>query len=153
MLESLRLYAEDLHPGNKSILEKYFSGNYFLIFAVAHGIHLLELLSFVYLSGTQLVPYRLAGGFLAYVLIFVMPWLKVRNENNKLSDARISALGYVYLFYVWFIFFMTYIGRLNGSFSNNGVSRLEYMVLLGWVCLMLGAKISGMLIYKSKPLS
>lgn len=72
-----------LYPGNQAILEKYFSGNYFLIFAVAHGIHLIELLNFVYWSGTELVPYRVAGGFLAYLLIFIMPWVKFRLENNK----------------------------------------------------------------------
>src|SRR6185295_2992030 len=62
-----------LHPNKKESLVGLLSENYYLVFAVAHGIHLIELLSFVTLSGTELVPYRVAGGFLAYLMIFLMP--------------------------------------------------------------------------------
>src|SRR6188768_2769616 len=47
------------------------------IFAIAHGIHLVELLSFVYLSKPNLIPIRLAGGFVAYIFIFAMPFLQL----------------------------------------------------------------------------
>ena len=57
----------------KSIL----SDKYYLVFAIAHGIHLVELLTYVYLSGIPLVPIRLAGGFLAYLFIFAMPWIEI----------------------------------------------------------------------------
>ena len=139
-----------LYPGNQAILEKYFSGNYFLIFAVAHGIHLIELLNFVYWSGTELVPYRVAGGFLAYLLIFIMPWVKFRLEKNKISDARFNTLTTVYCYYTWFIFFMTYIARLNGSFANAGDSHAVHITLMGWVCVILGIKLIGVIANKSK---
>ena len=139
-----------LHPNKKSLLHGFLSENYFLIFAIAHGIHLIELLSFVYLSGTELVLYRVAGGFLAYVIIFLMPWLKFRADRGELSGERLTAIGYVYIFYVWFIFFMTYIGRLNGAFSRPGETHLEHRVLMGWVCIMLGIKIAGLFLKKSK---
>ena len=139
-----------LHPHKKSLLETLLSRNYFLFFAVAHGIHLIELLSFVSLSGTELVPYRVAGGFLAYVLIFLMPWVKFRQENKKISDARFNALATVYLFYAWFIFFMTYIARLNGSFDNADNSRTVHVLLMGWVCVMLAIKLIGVIVSKSK---
>src|SRR5262245_31303857 len=105
-----------LHPQRKELLSRSLSENYFLAFAIAHGIHLMELLSFVYLSGTELGPYRLAGGFLAYVLIFLMPWFKMRVDAGGLSPGVFSRIGSVYLVYVWFIFFMTYVGRINNDF-------------------------------------
>lgn len=139
-----------LHPNRKSSLTAVLSENYFLAFAVAHGIHLIELLSFVTLSGTLLVPYRVAGGFLAYLLIFLMPILKSRKDAGKLSEVRFNNIGFVYIFYVWFIFFMTYIARISGSFSNPGDNHLEHRVLMGWVCVMLGIKLSGLFLKKSK---
>src|ERR1043165_6305888 len=42
----------------------------FLLFAILHGIHLVELVSYVRLSGTELIPIRVAGGFVAYAMIF-----------------------------------------------------------------------------------
>ena len=121
-----------------SKMKTFFS---FLVFAIAHGIHLLELLSYVRLSGIPLVPYRLAGGFIAYAMIFFMPWFKVRAEMGKINEKRMHQLEYVYLFYVWFIFFMTYLSRVNGSFPNAGGSHTEHVALMGWVCAMLGARL------------
>src|SRR6266481_5176603 len=46
-----------LYPKDKRILTFYFSEKFFLAFAIAHGIHLIELLSYAGLSGTTLVPY------------------------------------------------------------------------------------------------
>lgn len=130
-----------LYPGKLTMLEGILSRRYFLVFAVAHGIHLVELLSYVYLAGIVLVPYRVAGGFLAYSLIFLMPWFQHRLENGSLEQTRFRATAMVYLFYVWFIFFMTYIARLNGSFQNAGGTWAEHVILMGWVCLMLAFKI------------
>ena len=139
-----------LYPRDKGVLHFYLSEKFFLAFAVAHGIHLGELLSYVWLSGTVLVPYRLAGGFIAYVLIFVMPVIQQRAEVGKLSPKRYQSIGYVYLFYVWLIFFMTYVGRLRAELPNAGGSREEYLTLIGWVVVMLGIKIVYMLSKKSK---
>ena len=130
-----------LYPQSRTSLPSYFSGKYFLVFAFAHGIHLLELLSYVYLAGIELVPYRVAGGFLAYSMIFAMPWFQGLSIGGKISPMRFQTLGYVYLFYVWLIFFMTYVSRVNGSFPNAGGSHLEHVILMGWVCVMLGIKL------------
>ncbi len=140
-----------LYPNDKRALTFYFSENFYLAFAIAHGIHLIELLSYVKLSGTILVPYRVAGGFLAYVIIFLMPFFQHRAETGKLSAARYQSLGMVYLFYVWLIFFMTYVGRLRAELPNAGGTREEYLTLIGWVILMLGMKIVFMFIQRSKP--
>jgi hypothetical protein len=129
----------------KSIL----SEDYFLIFAIAHGIHLLELLSYVYLSGITLIPYRVAGGFIAYSFIFLMPWLEKLHHQTKLTSKQFSITTLLYLYYVWLIFFMTYLSRVQGSFPNAGGSYAEHIMLLGWVALMLGIKLSELIFKKS----
>jgi len=140
-----------LYPKDKIVLTFYLSEKFFLALAIAHGIHLVELLSYVSLSGTQLVPYRVVGGFLAYAMIFLMPLFQQRAETGKLSAGRYRSLGMVYIFYVWLIFFMTYVGRLRAELPNAGGTRAEYLTLMGWVILMLGMKIVFMFIQRSKP--
>ena len=138
-----------LHPKDKPTLSFYLSNGYFLIFAIAHGIHLLELLSYVYLAGIPLVPYRVAGGFLAYSMIFLMPWFQRRSDTQKMSAPKFQILSMVYLFYVWLIFFMTYVSRVNGSFPNGGGTHSEHVALMGWVCVMLGLKLFSLFFQKS----
>lgn len=135
------LFQNHKHLNVKTIL----SEKYFLIFAIAHGIHLVELLSFVYLSGTPLIPIRLAGGFLAYVLIFIMPYMQSLFDRNKISLKAFSSLTLIYLYYVWFIFFMSYLPRVRGTLPNVGGSYSEFVVLLAWVSLLMGIKISSMI--------
>ncbi|HRG79518.1 MAG TPA: hypothetical protein PL167_07900 [Cyclobacteriaceae bacterium] len=138
------LFQNHKHLNVKSIL----SEKYFLIFAIAHGIHLIQLLSFVYLSGNPLIPIRLAGGFLAYVLIFMMPYAQSMFERNKLSLKAFSSLTLIYLYYVWFIFFMSYLPRVRGTLTNVGGSYSEFVVLLAWVSVLLGIKLQSLLMAK-----
>lgn len=126
-------------------LKAILSERYFLIFAIAHGIHLVELLSYIYLSGIALVPYRVAGGFIAYSFIFAMPWLEQLHHQSKLSPKQFSITTLLYLYYVWLIFFMTYLSRVQGSFPNAGGSFSEHITLLGWVALLLGIKLSDVI--------
>ncbi len=139
------LFQKHAYINVRSIL----SEKYFLIFAIAHGIHLIELLSYVYYSGIPLVPYRVAGGFLAYSFIFAMPWLENRYHQSSLTAKKFSIIVLFYLYYVWLIFFMTYLSRVQGSFPNAGGSYIEHVTLLGWVALMLGIKLPD-LIFKNK---
>jgi hypothetical protein len=131
-----------LHNRPSGLLTRLISDKYFLIFAIAHGIHLVELLAFVYFSGTELIPYRLAGGMLAYALIFVMPWVHERFTQGHVTEKRYKQVSLVYLYYVWFIFVMTYVPRVMGTLPNVGGSYGEFVALLGWVFFMLGIKVS-----------
>jgi hypothetical protein len=138
------LFQNHKHLNVKTIL----SEKYFLIFAIAHGIHLVELLSFVYLSGNPLIPLRLAGGFLAYVLIFIMPYAQSLFERNKLSPTAFSSLTLIYQYYVWFIFFMSYLPRVRGTLPNVGGSYSEFVMLLAWVSLIMGIKLQSLFMAK-----
>ncbi len=138
------LFQNHRYLNVKNILsEKYFS-----IFAIGHGIHLIQLLSFVYLSGNELIPLRLAGGFLAYLLIFIMPYAQRLHEQKRISIKHFSTLTLIYLYYVWFIFFMSYLPRVRGELPNVGGSYSEFVVLLAWVSLMMGVKLQTIIMNK-----
>ena len=123
----------------------------FHIFAFAHGIHLIELSIFIILSGTTLILYRVAGGFLAYSLIFLMPILADKLEAGKLSLKEFEKFEVVFQYFVWGIFFLTYLPRVRGSLPNVGGSYLEHVILLGWVSLMLGMKLPRVLFRRRRP--
>ena len=122
-----------LYPKQENKLQQLLSPSFFLVFAVVHGIHLIELLTYVYRSGIPLVPTRVAGGFLAYALIFVMPYLQTMTQQGRFTAEKFSRVGYVYLFYVWFVFFMTYLARVRGTFPNAGGTYAEHALLMGVV--------------------
>jgi hypothetical protein len=134
-----------LLPSNRNFLTRIFTEKVFLLFAVAHGIHLLELLSYVYFSNSVLIPIRLAGGFLAYVFIFALPVLQYFYEAGKLSEKKYLVAENIYLYYVWFIFFMSYLPRVQGKLPNVGGSYYEFVILLSWVCMLLGMKIMSLI--------
>lgn len=139
-----------LLPKHESTLERLLSPRPFFIFALAHGIHLVELLTYVYLSGNELIPIRLAGGFLAYALIFAMPVVKQYALAGKLTVGKYKIFQTLYLYYVWFIFFMSYLPRVQGKLPDVGGQYWEFVVLLAWVCMMLGMKLSAILLVKRR---
>jgi hypothetical protein len=125
------------------------SEKYFFIFAIAHGIHLIELLTYVIVSGgiMNLNPIRVAGGFMAYLFIFLMPWIEVQWKK-KLSLLSFGRVELIYLFYVWLVFFLTYLPRVQGKLPQAGGSYKEHVILLAWVCMLLGVKSQAMLFRK-----
>jgi hypothetical protein len=130
-------------------LSTFLSPDYFLLFAVAHGIHLVELASFVYFSNATLIPIRVAGGFLAYAIIFVMPWISFLQKSGRLSSSFYKKFEWVYLFYIWLIFFLTYLPRVQGKLPQAGGTYAEHVALLGGVCVLLGIKIQQ-IIFKNQ---
>lgn len=134
-----------LLPAHEPRLSAILSSRYFLVFALAHGIHLLQLITFVYLSGNELIPIRLAGGFLAYIFIFAMPLAQQYYKAGKLNHQKFFWIQSVYLYYVWFIFFMSYLPRVQGKLPNVGGKYWEFVVLLCWVCMLLGMKLASLL--------
>jgi hypothetical protein len=129
-----------LLPYHRSKLTNILSDRFFLIFAIAHGIHLAELLSYIYFSGGKFIPIRLAGGFLAYLFIFIMPLL-----TGRLATKKQNLTENIYLFYVWFVFFMTYLPRVQGKLPNAGGSYPEFIILFSWVCILLGIRMVSIL--------
>lgn len=134
-----------LLPQNELRAANIISSKPFHVFAVAHGIHLVELVTYVSLSGNDLIPIRLAGGFLAYAMIFAMPVIQDRHISGNITSKKYLIFQTVYLYYVWFIFFMSYLPRVQGKLLNVGGSYWEFVVLLSWVCMLLGMKLSSLI--------
>jgi hypothetical protein len=133
------------HGNERFQLSNLLSPDYFLLFAVAHGIHLIELTTYISISNSKLIPLRLAGGALAYAMIFLMPWFSNLAKAGKMGPVFYKKAGFVYLFYVWLIFFLTYLPRVQGKLPQVGGSYAEHVFLLGVVCMLLGIKIQQML--------
>lgn len=138
---SLLLFSIIFLANRPADIYSWLSKKPFHIFALAHGIHLLELLTFLYLSGTDIIPYRIAGGFVAYLLIFLMPILADRLEQGRFSEKEFSIMIIVFQYFVWGIFFLTYLPRVRGLSTSVGGGYIEHVVLLGWISLMLGMKL------------
>jgi hypothetical protein len=108
----------------------------FLLFAVLHGIHLIELISYVRLSGVELIPIRVLGGFVAYAMIFAMPVIESRHQKGKMSTKTFHALEAVFFSYVWLIFFLTYLPRVMGTLPNVGGTFTEHVILFSWIIIL-----------------
>jgi hypothetical protein len=130
-----------LTQNNKKKLTPSLSERPYDIFAVIHGIHLIELIIFVYLSQIKLVPYKILGGFLAYLFIFLMPLAHQYQKQKKISVIRFFTIETTFLYYVWLIFFITYLTRVLGNVSLVDGSYWEHVFFLGWVATMLGTKL------------
>jgi len=131
-------------------LQSALSSDYFLVFAVAHGIHLIELLSYVYLAGVELVPYRVAGGFVAYSLVFAMPWIQMKHRAGHIMTKNFIRISWLYGYYVWLIFFMTYLGRLKGQFQN-ATPEIEHKIGMALVVILFIWKTISLLLKKQSP--
>jgi len=139
-----------LHHQKGAFLKSLLSNDYFFVFAIAHGIHLIELLSFVYISHAPVIPYRVAGGFLAYSFIFAMPFVMQRHKLGKIRERPFSILANVYLYYVWLIFFMTYFSRVQGKVPHAGGSHGEHVAGMVWVLLLLTINLTERIFFTEK---
>ena len=117
----------------------------YLLFATLHGIHLVELLLYVFNSNNTFVPVRLLGGFVAYLLIFLMPVFYFLKQRNRLSFKTFKRLEIFFGVYVWFIFFMTYLPRVLGKLPHVGGCQWEHVTFLILALIVGGA---GIFLYR-----
>lgn len=95
------------------------------VFAVLHFIHLFLLMMNVKLNAVTLIPHKLAGGGLAYLMILLYPIFFERIKAKKAVHA-------VYFLYVGFVMAMTYLARMKGEFEG-AAPELFHKVGLGLV--------------------
>lgn len=108
-------------------------------FALAHTVHLVALVNYFVVTGDQPNPVTVAGGGLAYLLL----WAMAATSN----DAAMRALGrwwkrlhVVGIHYIWFIFALTYFGRI----SREG-SEAQGLLLLPVCLAALGLRLAAAL--------
>jgi hypothetical protein len=147
---SLLLFSAIFLWYNKPYLTVWLSERFYLLFAVVHAIHLAEILFLFSLSGVKLAPVRIAGGFLAYAYIFSMPVLQAFRDQGKIHGKTFATLEVVFLYYIWLIFFLTYLPRVQGKLPLAGGTFAEYVALLGWTSTMLGMKLAGLITFKRR---
>ncbi|MFS4492994.1 hypothetical protein [Maribacter sp. 2308TA10-17] len=95
--------------------------NGLILFAMLHLIHFGFLATNVYLNEIPLVPTKLAGGALAYVMIVFAPFVLHKVK---------PALQLVYFYYVSIVMFVTYLARAKGDFQGAEPNWFHYMMLL-----------------------
>jgi hypothetical protein len=92
------------------------------IFSLLHGIHFIFISLNVYLNEIELIPYKLLGGALGYVLLLTYPWF-LKHKNLP------EWLDYIYFYYLILIMTVTILSRLNGAFEGAVPSPLHYIGL------------------------
>jgi hypothetical protein len=107
---------------------------WFVGFAVVHVIHFGFLATFIYLSGVALIPIRLVGGIIAYLLTVVYPIMVLRNLGDEKLRSRMRE---AHLYFVWFVMFMTYLSRVKAEQSWVGGDMAHYQFLFGFVIMLL----------------
>lgn len=146
---SLFLFSAIFLLHNKpETLHTWLSTKFYLLFAIVHGVHLMELCAYIYFSGTPLVPIRVAGGFVGYAFVFLMPVLSDFENKGRISTRNFSIVQTVFLYYLWLLFFLTYLPRVQGKLPNVGGHYAEHVALLGWVSTMLGIKLTNLIQFK-----
>lgn len=120
------------HP--KPVKENIQLRNWLLLFAVVHVIHFGFLATNLILNDIPIVPVKLTGGALAYLMIVVAPLIL-----HKLK----LGLQIVYFYYVSLVMIITYVARVKGNFEGAEPFWFHYLALgvLVFYCLFFGWKI------------
>ena len=80
------------------------------IFGVLHVIHFGFLALSVYLNNLPIIPVKITGGALAYLMIIIYPFI------IEIIKKHIYHL--IYFYYVGIVMLMTYVARIKGDFEG-----------------------------------
>ncbi len=99
------------------------------LFAVLHVIHFAFLALNIYLNDIQLVPVKLLGGALAYLMIVVAPFILHRLKRP---------FQLLYFYYVALVMTITYVARVQGDFEGAQPYWLHDAMLVIFLVAMIG---------------
>ena len=89
-----------------------------LLFSVLHLIHFIYLAFSVWLNELPIIPYKLLGGFIAYILIIIYPFL--------IDKIKKTIYHIVYFYYVGIVMAVTYLARIKGEFVGAPRELFHY---------------------------
>ena len=113
-----------------------------IIFCFLHYIHFIYLTLAVYLNDIPIIPYRLTGGSIAYLMILIYPLI--------ISKIRKLVYHLIYFYYVGIIMAVTILARVRGNFKG---AEPEFFHYLGLVSLILGfIYFTAVIIRSRKPI-
>ncbi len=124
--------------GRKEFLTRWFLNRYYLLFAIVHGIHLIEL--------PDLRPaVRNSTDPLSARRRVLRVCINLHNAVGSIKDIEMKRSHHANMpgssrdtsFYAWFIFFMAYLPRVLGKLPNAGGTFAEHVTLFGWVLIAL----------------
>jgi hypothetical protein len=126
------------------VFSKEFEGNKYnktkkvvLLFSVLHLIHFIYLAFSVWLNELPIIPYKLLGGFIAYVLIIIYPLL--------IDKIKKTIYHIIYFYYVGIVMAVTYLARIKGEFIGAPTELFHYF---GFSIVILIFILFGYKIYK-----
>lgn len=100
-------------------------------FAYSHTVHLLAIIIFVRLSGGEAPMLSLIFGGLAYLFMYAMAFTSNDWSVKKLGARSWKALHKTGIYYIWFIFFITYLRRFLPAKAGDptpGGSKAEFVI-------------------------
>jgi len=107
------------------VFSREFEGNKYnktkkvvLLFSVLHLIHFIYLAFSVWLNELPIIPYKLLGGFIAYILIIIYPFL--------IDKIKKTIYHIVYFYYVGIVMAVTYLARIKGEFVGAPTELFHY---------------------------
>ena len=107
------------------VFSKEFEGNKYnktkkvvLLFSILHLIHFIYLAFSVWLNELPIIPYKLLGGFIAYILIIIYPFL--------IDKIKKTIYHIVYFYYVGIVMAVTYLARIKGEFVGAPTELFHY---------------------------
>ncbi|MEL7340036.1 MAG: hypothetical protein AAGM67_06075, partial [Bacteroidota bacterium] len=138
------LYTFFLYASNyaQPIVEHPRLRNWLSTFAVLHVIHFGFLAANVVLNDIPIVPVKLTGGALAYLMIVAAPFYLYRLKRP---------LQLVYFYYVSLVMIITYVARAKGDFEGAEPFWFHYVALGIFVLAALGFAV--MMRRSAKPVS
>ncbi|MFL2612800.1 MAG: hypothetical protein ACJ0O5_05160 [Flavobacteriaceae bacterium] len=95
------------------------------IFGVLHLIHFCFLALSVYLNDLPIIPVKVTGGALAYLMIILYPFVinKIKKRSYHL----------IYFYYVGIVMLLTYVSRIKGDFIGADPElfhKIAFVVLI-----------------------
>jgi methionine sulfoxide reductase heme-binding subunit len=146
---SLVFVASSLHrifPGDFTAALLKNRRQFGVSFAYSHTLHLLSIIIFFSLSADQPPLLSLIFGGLGYLLIYVMAFTSNNWSVKKLGAKNWKMLHKIGGFYIWSIFFLTYLGRIlpgNVDEPKSGGTKTEFVIAFLVVLAILALRIAA----------
>lgn len=99
-------------------------------FGVHHTVHLALLLTYLHAAGHPIVFARAAGGMVGYALLYAMIATASDRARLRMGPFRWKALHEISLWYLWIVFVLTYVPRLQGKVENAGGGTIEFVAAM-----------------------
>jgi hypothetical protein len=93
-----------------------------LIFGILHVIHFGYLAMSVYLNELPIIPVKITGGAIAYMMIIIYPF--IINKINRIN------YHLVYFYYVGIVFLVTYLARIRGDFEGADPEKFHVIAFI-----------------------